>query len=49
MKQMWIAYDPELNVLYTPHSIDALFEALRFDWEDAYSPILQENFIIHLN
>jgi hypothetical protein len=27
----------------------SLFDAIRFDWEEAYSSLLAENFVIHLN
>lgn len=29
--------------------VEALFEAIRFDWLDAHSSLLQENFVIYLN
>lgn len=30
-------------------NLEIIFEAIRFDWEDAYSSLLSENFVIHLN
>lgn len=30
-------------------NLEILFDAIRFDWEEAYSTELQENFVIHLN
>jgi len=34
---------------YTTEQLEILFNNIRFDWEDAYSPILAEGFIIFLN
>lgn len=31
------------------NNLEDLFNAVRFDWEEAYSTSLSENFVIHLN
>jgi len=44
-----IAFNPATNSYYNPSSIEDLFNAIRFDWEEAYSTLMAENFVIHLN
>jgi hypothetical protein len=34
---------------YTPEQLENLFNAIRMDWQEAYSTLLEENFIVNLN
>ena len=36
-------------VEFKPITLDELFEAIRCDWCECYSTMLEENFVLHLN